>query len=100
MKYGYARVSTKDQNLEPQIDALEKYGCQKIYSEKAKGPKADRPKWQELLNQIESGDTLVIQGAVKLGHSWRRYKGRIKDSNATDLIFNLITIFFSIFNWS
>ena len=53
MKYGYARVSTKDQNLELQIDALEKYGCQKIYSEKAKGAKADRPKWQELLNQIE-----------------------------------------------
>ena len=44
MKYGYARVSTKDQNLELQIDTLEKYGCQKIYSEKVKGAKADRPK--------------------------------------------------------
>ena len=33
MKYGYARISTKDQNLNMQIDALEQYGCQKIYSE-------------------------------------------------------------------
>ena len=69
MKYGYARVSTKDQNLELQIDALEKYGCQKIYSEKAKGAKADRPKWQELLNQIESGDTLVIWKLDRMGRS-------------------------------
>ena len=69
MKYGYARVSTKDQNLELQIDALEKYGCQKIYSEKAKGAKADRPKWQELLNQIENGDTLVIWKLDRMGRS-------------------------------
>ena len=69
MKYGYARVSTKDQNLELQIDALEKYGCQKIYSEKAKGAKADRPKWQELLNQIESNDTLVIWKLDRMGRS-------------------------------
>ena len=69
MKYGYARVSTKDQNLELQIDALEKYECQKIYSEKAKGAKADRPKWQELLNQIESGDTLVIWKLDRMGRS-------------------------------
>ena len=43
MKYGYARISTKDQNLNMQIDALEQYGCQQIYSEQAKGAKADRP---------------------------------------------------------
>lgn len=39
MKYGYARISTKDQNLNMQIDALEKYGCQQIYSEQATGEK-------------------------------------------------------------
>ena len=46
MKYGYARVSTKDQNLDMQIDALKQYGCQKIFSEHAKGAKQiDRSGW-------------------------------------------------------
>ena len=69
MKYGYARVSTKDQNLAMQIDALEKFGCHKIYSEKAKGAKADRPEWLELLERIKDGDTLVIWKLDRMGRS-------------------------------
>ena len=69
MKYGYARISTKDQNLNMQIDALEQYGCQKIYSEQAKGAKADRPKWLEMLSQIKSGDTLVVWKLDRMGRS-------------------------------
>lgn len=69
MKYGYARVSTKDQNLDMQIDALEQYGCQKIFSEHAKGAKADRPQWLELLNQIKSGDSLIIWKLDRMGRS-------------------------------
>ena len=69
MKYGYARVSTKDQNLDMQIDALEQYGCQKIFSEHAKGAKADRPQWLELLNQIKSGDSLIIWKLDRVGRS-------------------------------
>ncbi len=69
MKYGYARVSTKDQNLDMQIDALERYGCQKIFSEHAKGAKADRFQWLELLKQIKSGDSLIIWKLDRMGRS-------------------------------
>jgi DNA invertase Pin-like site-specific DNA recombinase len=60
MKYGYARVSTFNQDLESQLQALKNEGCDKIYSEKFTGTKSDRPKFQELLNIIQTGDTLVI----------------------------------------
>ncbi|MBJ8031756.1 recombinase family protein [Bacillus cereus group sp. N21] len=60
MKYGYARVSTLHQDLESQIQALQKEGCENIYSEKFTGTKANRPKFQELLSMLETGDTLVV----------------------------------------
>ncbi|MDI6534732.1 recombinase family protein [Bacillus mycoides] len=59
-KYGYARVSTLNQDLESQIQTLEKEGCKKIYSEKFTGTKFDRPKFQELLSVLEKGDSLVV----------------------------------------
>lgn len=60
MKYGYARVSTLGQDLEAQINTLEKEGCEKIYKEKFTGTKADRPEFQKLLAILDAGDTLVI----------------------------------------
>jgi DNA invertase Pin-like site-specific DNA recombinase len=60
MKYGYARVSTLHQDLETQLQALEKEGCDKIYSEKFTGTKRDRPKFQEVLSLLKTGDTLVV----------------------------------------
>ncbi|MEK4026975.1 recombinase family protein [Sporosarcina sp. FSL W7-1283] len=60
MKYGYARVSTSHQDLEAQIQLLEKEGCDKIYAEKYTGTKADRPKFLELLSILKKDDTLVV----------------------------------------
>ncbi|WP_338782479.1 recombinase family protein [Metabacillus sp. FJAT-52054] len=60
MKIGYARVSTANQDLEGQIKTLEKEGCDKIYSEKFTGTKADRPKFQEVLSILQEGNTLVV----------------------------------------
>ncbi|MED2763237.1 recombinase family protein [Bacillus thuringiensis] len=60
MKYGYARVSTVNQDLETQLQALETEGCSKIYSEKFTGTKADRPQFKELLEILQKGDTLVV----------------------------------------
>lgn len=60
MKYGYARVSTLNQDLEAQLLALEDEGCDEIYSEKFTGTKADRPQFQLVLSKLETGDTLVV----------------------------------------
>lgn len=60
MKIGYARVSTRDQHLDLQIDALEKDGCKRIYTEVMSGAKSERPKLQELLGDLRSGDVVVV----------------------------------------
>lgn len=60
MKYGYARVSTWQQDLEAQIQALKKEGCDKIYKEKFTGTKKERPEFQKLLEILKPGDTLVV----------------------------------------
>jgi DNA invertase Pin-like site-specific DNA recombinase len=60
MKIGYARVSTKDQILDLQIDALEKAGCVKIFSEHISGAKATMPQLEACLEFLREGDTLVV----------------------------------------
>lgn len=65
MIYGYARVSTTMQgrdgnSLEDQVAALEKYGCNEIIKEAFSGKTMDRPKFMRLLEQLQSGDTLVV----------------------------------------
>jgi DNA invertase Pin-like site-specific DNA recombinase len=69
MKYGYARVSTKDQVLNLQIDALKTAGCHKIFYEVAKGARADRPEWLKLLEEIQKGDTLILWKLDRMGRS-------------------------------
>lgn len=53
MKIVYARVSTKDQNLDLQIEALEKAGCEKIYQEKISGATKNRPELDKMIDQLE-----------------------------------------------
>lgn len=60
MKYGYARVSTLNQDLETQLQTLKAEGCEVIRSEKFTGTKTDRPQFQELLSVLSEGDTLVV----------------------------------------
>lgn len=69
MKIGYARVSTKDQDLALQLNALEKNGCLKIYQEKVTGTNRDRPQLQELLYQLRADDVVVIWKLDRLGRS-------------------------------
>ncbi|WP_448163666.1 recombinase family protein [Bacillus mobilis] len=69
MKYGYARVSTLQQDLESQIQILEKEGCEEIYSEKFTGTSVDRPQFQELLSKLEPGDTLVVTKLDRLARN-------------------------------
>ena len=60
MKYGYARISTRDQCLDLQLDALRDANCNKIFSDVAKGARQDRPELTKLLEIVEEKDTIVI----------------------------------------
>ena len=67
--FGYARVSTEQQNLDRQLDALKKYGCDVIYNEKMTGTKRDRPELAKMLDRMTEGDTVVIESLSRLGRS-------------------------------
>ncbi len=69
MLIGYARVSTQDQNLDLQEDALLKAGCEKIFKDTASGGKWDRKGLMEVLEFARKGDTLVVWKLDRLGRS-------------------------------
>ena len=60
MKIGYARVSTLDQNPQLQIDALEKAGCEKIFTDKITGTTKERPELDKAKLMLRKGDVLVV----------------------------------------
>lgn len=69
MLIGYARVSTQDQNLDLQIEALTKAGCTKIFDDKISGSRAERPGLSKLLEMLREGDALVVWKLDRLGRS-------------------------------
>lgn len=69
MTIGYARVSTSGQNLDGQCDSLRQAGCERIYSEKISGTKAQRPELERMLDALREGDTVVITELTRLGRS-------------------------------
>ena len=69
MKFGYARCSTLDQNLDWQIDALMKEGCDRIFQEKFTGTRKDRPELLRMLDMLREGDTVIICELTRLSRS-------------------------------
>ncbi|WP_425319643.1 recombinase family protein [Lacimicrobium alkaliphilum] len=69
MKIGYARVSTDEQCEDAQIDALKRFGCQRVYREKISGKSAKRPELSRLLDALRPGDIVVVQRLDRLGRS-------------------------------
>lgn len=69
MLLGYSRVSTSDQNLDLQIDALKKAGCEKIFQDKLSGAISNRPGLEKLFEHVRSGDCIVVWKLDRLGRS-------------------------------
>lgn len=79
--YGYARVSSRDQNLDRQLDALADFGVERarIFADRASGKDFERPQWRRLVGRLAEGDTLVVKSIDRLGRNydeilaqWRR----------------------------
>lgn len=79
MKIGYARVSTRDQNPDMQVDALKAAGCERIYQDVASGAKTARPALDELLGQLRAGDVLVIWKLDRMGRSLKHLVDLVGD---------------------
>lgn len=79
MLIGYARISTRDQNPDLQLDALKKAGCERIFEETASGTKRDRPELQSVLDFIRAGDTLVIWKLDRLARSTRQLLDTVEE---------------------
>jgi DNA invertase Pin-like site-specific DNA recombinase len=79
MLIGYARVSTDDQNLNLQRDALEKAGCELLFDDQVSGTKARRPGLEQTLSHLRPGDTLVVWRLDRLGRSLRHLIDTVTD---------------------
>lgn len=83
MKIGYARVSTQEQNLDRQIDNLKACGCERIYTEKMTGTKADRPEFRLMLETLRPGDILVTDSFSRLSRSTKDLLDLVENLNNT-----------------
>jgi DNA invertase Pin-like site-specific DNA recombinase len=69
MKIGYARVSTEEQSEDPQMDALNVAGCERIFRERMSGKSKQRPELERMMDTLRSGDIVVVQRLDRLGRS-------------------------------
>jgi len=90
MLIGYARVSTIEQNLDLQIDALKNAGCEKLYEDKISSSKQNRPGLTDALKDLRPGDTLVVWKLDRLGRSLRNLIELINDLQNKKIMFSSI----------
>jgi DNA invertase Pin-like site-specific DNA recombinase len=87
MKIGYARVSTADQNLALQTDALDKAGCEKLYRDRASGAREDREGLVEAIAYARAGDTIVVWKLDRLGRSLKHLVQTVNELHERDIGF-------------
>jgi DNA invertase Pin-like site-specific DNA recombinase len=91
MNIGYARVSTADQTMNLQLDALKKAECKKIFTDTASGAKAERKGLEEALNFLREGDTLVVWRLDRLGRSLKDLIDRLTQLASRNIGFKSLT---------
>ncbi|NEV62757.1 recombinase family protein [Thiorhodococcus minor] len=91
MLVGYARVSTQEQNLQPQLDVLTQAGCQKQFLEKASGAQRDRPELARALEYMRPGDTLVVWKLDRLARSLKQLIETVETLDARGIGFRSLT---------
>ena len=91
MKYGYARVSTEDQNPAMQLAALKKNGCKTVFKDEVTGAHVNRPALTRCLKKLETGDTLVVRKLDRLGRSLRDIITMLDDFRSKGIRFKSLT---------
>src|SRR5258708_35685177 len=91
MRIGYARVSTRDQNLEMQLDALNKAGCKRVFTDKLSGVQVERPGLHEALSHLREADTLVVWKLDRLGRSVKGLVDLVNELETQKVHFQSIT---------
>ena len=91
MLIGYARVSTQDQNLDLQREALTKAGCQKVFEDKVSGTRADRPGLTKALDMLREGDTLVVWKLDRLVRSVKQLVDLVGELHTQSVQFKSLT---------
>ena len=85
MLLGYARVSTNDQNLDLQLDALREHGCERFFTDTVSGAKAKRPGLDEMLKEARPKDVIVIWKLDRLGRSLKHLVDLVAELNERDI---------------
>lgn len=86
MIFGYARVSTIDQNLDLQLNALKKYGVDKIFYDKSTGKNMQRKEFNRLFEQLRKGDTLVVYSLSRLGRKTKELIELVEKLNSEEVM--------------
>jgi DNA invertase Pin-like site-specific DNA recombinase len=85
MLLGYARVSTKDQNLDLQLDALRSHGCEKFFTDTVSGAKSVRPGLDKILKEARPKDVIVIWKLDRLGRSLKHLVELVAELNQRNI---------------
>lgn len=89
-KVGYARVSTKSQNLDSQLDALKSEGCYKVFVDKLSGTTTKRSGWDDLCNYLRAEDTLIVIELSRMSRSLTDMLSIVKDLEDNEI--NIISL--------
>jgi len=91
MRIGYARVSTENQNLALQLDALQAGGCSRVFQDQMSGTRADRPGLLEAMSHLREGDTFVVWKLDRLGRGVKGLVDLVAELEKREIHFQSLT---------